>query len=331
MNAEQKKQFLNQLLDQPIDPAQPPFDVSSAGARLLWQTGASPQPRLRAAEIWKKHSTVVKPGRQLRFPRKIIYSLVAAAALVIVAVAVIPGLLRDSAAPPKPGTVVAGIRASYRDAALVFVRSAENYEVRQQADALVISAQQLDARIDFKASDAMKTVLIHTPRATFTIVGTSIAVSAGPDRSAVHVVTGKVRVESAAGIEFVSGGEVWSVQKDQTMKRPEIKTDMAYYLRLGDGAPVPEHKERREPTEPKHQPPLRPLPALPNEGTKTPGPGALRPDLPKPASEGEKSPVPDKRAQHGDNSEERAEREARRADREARRAERQAGRSERHK
>jgi hypothetical protein len=331
MNAEQKKQFLNQLLDQPIDPARPPFDVSSRGARLLWHTGAPPQPWLRADKIWKKHNTVVSPGRQLRFPRKIFYPLVAAAALVIAAVAVIPGLLRDSAAPSNPGTVVAGIRASYRDSARVFVQSAENYEVREQADALVISAQQIDARIDFSASDALRTVVIRTPRATFTIVGTSIAVSAGPDRSALHVVTGKVRVETTAGTEFVSRGEVWSMQKDEVLKRPEVKSDIAHYLDLGQGASVPEHREPPDRAEPKRTPPLRPLPPESRDGEKAPGPGAFKPELEKPAPEVEKRPVPEKHAERGEHAEERADREARRADREARRTERQAGRSERHK
>lgn len=323
MNADQKKHFLNQLLDQPTDRAKPPFDSTSHEARLLWQSGARKEPRLRAEDIWKKHIAANRQGRQLRFPRKIVYPLVAAAALVIAAVAVIPGLLRDSAAPSKPSTVVAGIRASYRDSARVFVQSAENYEVREQADALVISAQQIDARIDFSASDALRTVVIRTPRATFTIVGTSIAVSAGPDRSALHVVTGKVRVETAARTEFVSRGEVWSVQKDEVVKRPEVKSDIARYLDLGQGASVPEHREPPDRAEPKRTPPLRPLPPESHDGEKTPGPGAFKPDLEKPA--------PEKHAERGDHAEERADREARRADREARRAERQAGRGERHK
>ena len=329
MNAEQKKHFLNQLLDQPIDKARPPFDSASHAARLLWQTGAVSQPRLRAEDIWKKH-TAREPGRQLRFPRRFIYPLVAAAALVIAAVSLLPGLLRETTMPVK-SAAMAGIQASYRNSARVFVQSAENYSAREEADALVITAQAIEARIDFKANAGLKSVVIRTPRATFTIIGTSIAVSASPESSTLHVVTGKVQVETAAGTEFVSRGEVWSVQKDAAIKRPEAKTDLAYYLRLGEGAPVPAHEEQKELPERKPKPPLAPLPSVPNTEQKATGPGTFKPDIPNRAPEGEKATLPDKRGERGDDSGKRAEREARREDREARRAERQAGRSERHK
>lgn len=328
MNAEQKKLFLNQLLDQPTDPR---FDSASPAARLLWQSGAPVRPRLPAEAIWKKHAGTNGQARRLHFPHKIIYAAAAAAALIIAAVAVIPGLLRETASPAKSAPLVAGLQTSYRDSARVFVQSAKNYEVREEGDALVIAAQQIDARIDFRSGNALRTVVIHTPRATFTIVGTSIAVSASTDRSTLHVVTGKVRVETLRGVDFVSRGQVWSAQKDEVLKRAEVKSDIAHYLRLGEGAPVPEHKELPDQVNPKQVPPLRPLPPTPREEEKAPGPGALKPDLQKPTPPDENRGMPEKHTARSDHSEERAEREARRADREARRTERQAGRGDRHK
>lgn len=340
MDAEQKRRLIDALFDEPgkTRPAATPDELRAA--RILVETGSARVKKPDASVIWRRHSeTLSKQGRQLIFPRWIIPGIAAAAAAITLVVVLLRPAARETAGQQ---VAVRGQTQTYREAAQVFIGQASAYAVRESGDTIEISAQSLEARIDFTATTETKSVLIKTPAATFRIVGTSIAISATPEKATLHVAEGKVQVESQGQARLVTQGQVWSYENGHEVQRAETATDRGHFIQLGQGKPVPE--PRAEPAmkavpapaesrgaEHKAVPPVGPEKAP----VKEPVPRA---ENTQPGSERGKSERTEKTAHRedrdgarSDRAAARAEREERRSEREARRSERQAAKAERHK
>lgn len=339
MDAEQKKRLIDALFDEP-GKARPAATADELRAvKIFVETGSVPLKKPDPSLIWRRHSeTPAKQGRRLNFPRWIIPGIAAAAAAITLVV-----FLRPTATETAGEAVaVRSETHTYRQAAHVFIDQASAYAVLESGETIEISAQSLDARIDFTATAETKSVLIRTPAATFRIVGTSIAISATPEKATLHVAEGKVRVESQGLVRLVTQGQVWSFENGHEIQRAETAADRGHFIQLGLGKPVPQ--PRSEPAMKAVQRPAEsrnaghnamPRVSADKAPAKDPVPRAENAQRGSERGKSEKTEKvahrDDRDGARSDRAAARAERAERRLEREARRSERQATKAERHK
>lgn len=338
MQADENQRILDMLLGSE-NAAETPVDAErlSRARRLIVESGAEHLRAPAAAEIWRRHqanlagATRKREKRLLPFPGRWLFSALGGG--IAAAAAVFIWYPRGQDIPAPGGQQTVQLTANYRDAADVYVKQALNYRTSAEGDTLRIAADAIEARIDFQANAATRTVVITTPSVEYRIVGTSIAITATPEKNALHVAEGKVEVTAAGKTRLVGYGEVWTQDQRGEQKRAETSADRDSYRQLAGGKDLP-----RSALKVLHG---RQAP-LPDKGaedernaaqTKSAGNQAV------PATEtgnrmGTEKNVSQRAERErvrDDKAAARAEREARRSEREARRSERQATKAERHK
>lgn len=343
MQADEKQRILDTLLGSE-NAAETPTDADrlARARKLIVETGAENLRTPVAAEIWRRHQAHLgavahkQETRVLPFPGR---WLLPALGAVAAAAAVFIWYPRGQHNPEHSGQQTAHLNANYRDAAAVYVKHALNYRASAEGDTLRIAADAIEARIDFHANTTTRTVVITTPTVEYKIVGTSIAITATPEKNMLHVAEGKVEVTTAGKTRLVVHGEVWTHDQRGEQKRAETSADKETYRQLAGGKDVPQSAVK----EIKNDAIFHGGQTPPSDKGREHKPNAAQAiselDTAKPAADAGKHAGREKNATlhaereeaRNDKAAARAEREARRSEREARRSERQATKAERHK
>lgn len=342
MQADEKQRILDTLLGSE-NAAETPADAErlAHARRLITESGAEHLRVPAATEIWRRHQAYLaapvlkRESRVLPFAVRWLLPALGAVA----AAAVFIWYPRSQHNPARGGQQTAHLKANYRDAADVYVKHALNYRTSAEGDTLRIAADAIEARIDFHANATTRTVVITTPTVEYRIVGTSIAITATPEKNTLHVAEGKVEVTTAGKTRLVVHGEVWTHDQRGEQKRAETSADKETYRQLAGGKDVPQSAVK----EIKNDAIFHGGQTPPSDKGREHKPNAAQAiselDTAKPAADAGKHAGREKNATlhaereeaRNDKAAARAEREARRSEREARRSERQATKAERHK
>jgi len=321
MNVDQKKQLIDAMFDEPgTIPAAASADQLRV-SKILVETGSRHMRKPSAADIWRRHSrSQLQPtGKRLQFNRRALPVLAAAA----IALFVLVILLRPAGEDTPPGQVT--VRAEtkrYKQAVQVFLNAASDYAVHEKADKIEFEARMLEARMDFRPTAEIKSVVIRTPTVTFRIIGTSIAISVTSDRAVLHVAEGTVQVEARGEMWLVTEKQVWSYTRGRQTQRDETEADRRHFIEMGKGKPVPEQHRSSDAAGKSLKPGAKQLPRFAEQEQvrvpdQMPAAGAN-----KDTKSAQQQPLQNK-TEVEDHERARADREARRAEREARRNERQ--------
>jgi hypothetical protein len=228
MPGRNKQQILDALFDDAgHDPKQP--DKAYVRAKtLFFKSGIELQEdELAARRIWQKYHATKKAGR-----RRYLIPIVAAAA-----VALAIGILSF---PQKSGESIAGKQTvsrsnfteEFQRSVKLYVSRTENFSVYHRDAALRIAADTLTARIDFTATQTVKTVRIETPQVAFEIIGTKIVLDVNPEKARLHVSEGKVRVDYAGKSEIVDEGGIWEYTHGKVTQGDESEADEKLFEKL---------------------------------------------------------------------------------------------------
>lgn len=336
MQADEKQRILDTLLGSETAAEIPPDAEQLVRARrLIVESGAANLRAPEAAVIWRSHKAYLAESapkgksRILAFPGRWLLPALGGVA----AVAAVFTWYPRSQQKPAPGVQqTLQLNANYRDAADVYVKQALNYRTSAEGDTLRIAADAIEARIDFHANATTRTVVITTPTVEYRIVGTSIAITATPEKNTLHVAEGKVEVTTAGKTRLVVHGEVWTHDQSGEQNRAETSADKEYYRQLAGGKDVPlgSLKEKKGDTIPSAGHPRSPEKSAEHKADA----GQENSAADNGNRLGRERNTPrhrEREAARSDRAAARAEREARRSEREARRSERQATKAERHK
>lgn len=236
MSGPDKQQILDALFDEPGMGSKRQDKEYLRAHTLFFESGIRPRvDEFAPRRIWQKYHGNQGVAPAQRKSRRYWIPAIAAASVVL-AIGIV-GLVRDNNrgsadAFRKQATKRENFAEQYQGSVNLYVRQTENFSVNHHGVKFEIAADTITARIDFKATEAIKTVRIQTPQVTFEIIGTRIALEVTPGKARLHVNEGKVRVSYAGRSEIVEEGEIWEYSQASARKTDETLNDEKIFAQL---------------------------------------------------------------------------------------------------